>query len=314
MLRDVISPPSDVRYVFLSGKGGVGKTTIAASTAVWLADQGLSTLLVSTDVQPSLSDVLQQEVTATEALVEGVPNLMAYSVEPATSYRRHRQKLQDTLAVLDPDSVILKQMAIDAEVDCGAAQASVFELSYYLNNIDYDRIVFDTAPTGMLLEKIIAQVKYTLSMAGQIEARREAMGDAPDPKVLAEIDALEELRKLDDRAIATFRSPATAFLMTLTPEAMPLAEVERNIPILENDYGIPVRGLVINRVVPPGERDDNGFWQQRWSMQSRYIGVTRSKFPDKEIAEVHLVPEVSGLDLLRVVGNQIYGGDRVAAH
>lgn len=313
MLRDVIAASSDVRYVFLSGKGGVGKTTIAASTAVWLADQGLSTLLVSTDVQPSLSDVLQQEVTAVEAPVKGVPNLKAYSVEPAASYRRHRQKLQDTLAVLDPDSVILKQMAIDAEVDCGAAQASVFELSYYLNNTDYDRIVFDTAPTGMLLEKIIAQVKYTLSMAGQIEARREVMGDAPDPKVLAEIEALEGLRKLDDRAIATFRSPATAFLMTLTPEAMPLAEVERNIPILENEYGIPVRGLVINRVVPPGERDDNGFWHQRWSMQSRYIGVTRSLFPDKEIAEVHLVPEVSGLDLLRVVGNQIYGGSRVTA-
>lgn len=313
MLRDVISAQSPVRYVFLSGKGGVGKTTIAAATAVWLADQGLQTLLVSTDVQPSLSDVLQQEVTAVESPVEGVPNLCAYSVEPTQSYRRHRQKLQDTLAVLDPDSVILKQMAIDAEVDCGAAQSSVFELSYYLNNTEYDRIVFDTAPTGMLLEKIIAQVKYTLSMAGQIAQRRAALDETPDQATLAEIDALEQLRQLDDRAVETLRSPATAFLMTLTPEAMPLAEVERNIPILENDYGIPVRGLVINRVVPPGERDDGGFWQQRWSMQQRYIALTAERFPGKEIAEVHLVPEVTGLDLLRVVGNGIYGGSHVPA-
>ncbi len=306
MLRDLIGPGSDARYIFYSGKGGVGKTTIAASSAVWLADHGFRTLLVSTDVQPSLSDVLGQQIPASETEVSGVENLTAYSVEPTESYRRHRQKLQDTLKVLDPNSVILKQMAIDSEVDCGAAQASVFELSYYLTHQGYDRVVFDTAPTGMLLEKIIAQVKYALSMAAHITQRREALAESNDATIRAEIEALEELKRQDERAIATLRSPQTAFLMTLTPEAMPFAEVERNIPVLEDDYGIPVRGLVINRVVPPQERHDRSFWQQRWKMQSKYIKRAQERFPDKEIGEVHLVPEVKGLELLRWIGRDLY--------
>lgn len=307
MLRTVVADDPAVRYIFFSGKGGVGKTTVAASTAVWLADQGFRTLIVSTDVQPSLSDLFHQDIPAEETPVQGVPNLTAYSVEPKRSYARHRQKLQDTLRVLDPDSVILKQMAIDAEVDCGSAQAAVFELSHYLNEQGYDKIVFDTAPTGMLLEKITAQVKYALSMAAHIEERRKGGANAE-----REIDALEELRRQDDRAVAAMRSPATAFFMTLTPEAMPLAEVERAVPMLEEDYGITVRGLVINRIVPPEERDDGGFWQQRWGMQKKYIRMTEEKFSGKLIGHGQLVPEVTGLDLLREIGARLYTADVAA--
>jgi arsenite-transporting ATPase len=307
MIRDLVVEDTQVRYIFFSGKGGVGKSTIALSTAVWLADHGLNTLLVSTDVQPSLDDMLGLDVLGVERAVPQVPNLTAYSVKPADSYRRHRQKLQDTLRVLDPDSVILKQMAIDAEVDCGAAQAALFELSHYLNNKDYDRIVFDTAPTGMLLEKILSQVKYTLSMAAHIEERSNRLEAGEGDGLAEQIRALEELKSTDEQAIATLRSAQSAFFLVLTPEAMPLAEVERNVPVLEHDYGIPVRGLVINRVVPPHERDARSFWRQRWAMQSKYISLARSKFPNKSIQEVFLVPEVSGLELLRKVGSGIYG-------
>jgi arsenite-transporting ATPase len=317
MLCDLIVRPDRwaPRYIFLSGKGGVGKTTIAASTAVWLAERGFRTLLVSTDVQPSLSDILGQSISAQETPVKGVANLHAFSVEPAKSMDRHRRKMADTLRVIDPKSVILKQLATDAEMDCGAAQASVFELSYFLNHQGYHRIVFDTAPTGMHLEKIIGQVKYALAMSQQIEARRERQKESPNSDLSREIQALEELRALDDRAIAAVRSDQTAFIMTLTPEGMPLAEVERNVPILEEIYHIPVRGLVINRVVPPDERTGRSFWRQRWSMQRGYVQRTRELFATKEIGEVFLVPEVAGLDMLRNIGAQLYGiGVREAAH
>lgn len=307
MIRDLVAEDPQVQYVFFSGKGGVGKSTIALSTAVWLADHGFRTLLVSTDVQPSLDDMLGLDILGVERPVPEVPNLTAYSVKPADSYRRHRQKLQDTLKVLDPDSVILKQMAIDAEVDCGAAQAALFELSHYLNNTDYDRIVFDTAPTGMLLEKILSQVKYTLSMAAHIEERSKQLDAEGGHRLAEQIRALEELKSSDEQAIAALRSSRSAFFLVLTPEAMPLAEVERNVPVLEQDYGIPVRGLVVNRVVPPHERDARAFWRQRWAMQNKYISLAQERFPNKTIQQVFLVPEVSGLALLRRVGSGMYG-------
>lgn len=309
MLRELIAREDGggVPYILFSGKGGVGKTTIAAATAVWLADQGYRTLLVSTDVQPSLSDIFQQDIPAEEVDVEGVPRLKAYSVDPVHSMNRHRQKMTNTLKVIDPESVILKQMTTDVQMDCGAAQASVFELSYYLNHQGYDRIVFDTAPTGMHLEKIIGQVKYALAMTRHIESRRRQLEDGGDSSLADEIQALEELKALDERAITTLRSDRSAFIMTLTPEAMPLGEVERNVPILEQIYNIPVRGIVINRVVPPEERQGRSFWRQRWSMQRGYIEKARAMFADRLIVEVHLVPEVSGLPLLRSIGRRLYG-------
>lgn len=316
MIGQLVADDPNVRYVFFSGKGGVGKTTVAASTAVWLANQGFETLLVSTDVQPSLSDLFHQEIPAAETPVTGVAKLTAYSVEPKTSYERHRKKLEDTLRVLDPDSVILKQMEIDSGVDCGAAQAAVFELSHYMTEEGYDRIVFDTAPTGMLLEKITSQVKYAMSMAGHIEERRNSAEPAQD-----EIAALEELRSKDHQAISTMQSSATAFFMTLTPEAMPLAEVERAIPMLEDDYGIPVRGLVINRVVPREERADGGFWQERWKMQERYIRATEEKFSGRLIGYGELVPEITGIEWLNEIGSRLCSpvasseeGEHVAAY
>lgn len=298
------------RYIFFSGKGGVGKTTLAAATAVWLAERGYRTLLVSTDVQPSLSDIFQQEIPSRETPVAGVANLKAFSVDPEQSMNRHREKMLETLKVIDPDSIILKQMATDAQMDCGAAQASVFELSYYLSSEEYERTVFDTAPTGMHLEKIIGQVKYAMAMTAQIDRHRRLVQEGGAAESAGRIRALEELKERDERAIQTLRSERTSFILTLTPEAMPLAEVERNVPILEDIYGIPVRGLVINRVVPPEERNGRAFWRERWVMQQRYIQITRDKFPQKEIDEVLLVPEVSGLGLLRKIGERLYGSTR----
>lgn len=315
MLRSMIGrAPGAVRYLLFSGKGGVGKTTIAASTAVWLADAGFKTLVVSTDVQASLNDIFQQEISADETPIRGVSNLSAFTVDPPTSMRRHRTKMMNTLKVIDPESTILRQMEIDSEMDCGSAQASVFEFSQYLNDRRYDRIVFDTAPTGMHLEKILGQVKYTLAMAAQIEARKEMMnGAAVDlEKLKREVADLEKLKDFDAKAIETLRSNETAFFMALTPEGMPLGEVERNVPILEQIYGIPVRGIVINRVLPPSEREGRSFWTQRWNMQRKYIGAVHEKFPEKAIEEVHLVPEVSGLELLRRIGAQLYGQHAVA--
>lgn len=312
MIRDVITPKDGkTRFVFFSGKGGVGKTTISASTAVWLANQGYSTLIVSTDLQLSLNDVFGQNISSKGTKITGVPNLIAVSINGAESIDKHRQKMMKTLKVLEPDSFLLKQMEIDKTIDCGSAQAAVFELSEYLTNDEYDVIVFDNAPTGVHLEKIMAQSKYVLAMTTQIEARKKLVESLGESEVERQIKAIEEIKQKDEQAINSLRSDKTSFIMVMIPEALALAEVERNIPVLEDDYKIPVRGIAINNVLVPQERETTDFWKTRWAMQKKYLDLTYQKFKDKEIGEAPVLEEeVLGIDRLRIVGNTLYGGEK----
>ncbi len=160
--------------VVANQKGGVGKTTIAASTAVWLADQGYKTLIVSTDLQMSLNDVFRQNTVGGEIAIDGVPNLKAKSIETAVSIQRHREKMVQTLQLVDPASPILKMLDLDKGTDCGCAQAALFEFSEYLQDSrGYDAIVFDTAPAGTTLEKIMNQRNYVLSLTSQLETNKK---------------------------------------------------------------------------------------------------------------------------------------------
>jgi len=312
MLKDVIIPDDrKKRFIFFSGKGGVGKTTVSASTAVWLADQGYRTLIVSTDLQLSLNDVFEQHISSKGTNIAGISNLTAVSIDGAESIDRHRQKMMKTLKVLEPDSFLLKQMEIDKTIDCGSAQAAVFELSEYLNNDEYDAIVFDNAPTGVHLEKIMAQSKYVLAMTTQVEKRKKLVETLGEQEVERQIKAIEEIKQKDEQAIENLRSEKTSFIMVMIPEALPLAELERNIPVLEEGYKIPVRGIVINNVLFPEERKATDFWKTRWRMQKKYIDLTYQKFKNKEIGKAPVLEEeVFGIDKLRIVGNTLYGGEK----
>jgi arsenite/tail-anchored protein-transporting ATPase len=308
-LADLVKPNEGAtRYVFFSGKGGVGKTTMAASTAVWLADRGFKTLIVSTDLQKSLNDIFQQETVGDEIPIRGVPNLNAKSIETGESLQRHRAKMIKTLELIEPGSPIIKMIETDKNTDCGCAQAALFEFGDYLKNPrGYDVVVFDTAPVGTTLEKIMNQTNYALSLAAQLEAKKKLAGVLGQADMQVQIEALEEMKQDEDRALANFRSTKTSFLMVMIPEAMPLAELERDIPILEGTYLIPVRGILVNNTLPETERAASAFWQKRWAMQSKYIGITRQKFTDQVIAEIPLLEtEALGVERLRQVGRALY--------
>ncbi|MEM3587073.1 MAG: ArsA family ATPase [Candidatus Jordarchaeaceae archaeon] len=307
-MADLVAPKNGTRFSFFSGKGGVGKTTMAASTAVWLADHGYRTLIVSTDLQMSLNDIFQQETVGKEIQIKGVPNLRAKSIETAESLQRHREKMVKTLELIDPGSPIIKMIEMDKNTDCGCAQAALFEFGEYLKNPEgYDAIVFDTAPAGATLEKIMNQTNYAMSLATQLDVKKKLYGALGQRGAEEQIRALEEMKKDEDLAIENLRSEKTSFIMVMYPEAMPLAELERDIPVLETIYKIPVRGIVINNVLPEKERDLSDFWRTRWVMQARYLGITHRKFKDKAIVEVPLLEtEAVGVEKLRRIGHALY--------
>lgn len=314
MITNVIKPSEGKnKYIFFSGKGGVGKTTVSAATAVWLANQGYKTLIISTDLQLSLNDVFNQEITSQGTKITGVPNLTAISIDAAESMEKYRQRTIEMLRILEPNSIILQQMELDKKVECGSAQAAVYELTEYFNDNQYDVIVFDNAPTGAHLEKILAQSQYVLSLVNQIEKKKKLVELYGDPEVKKQVPALEKLVEKDKNAIEKLRSELTSFIMVMTAEPLPLAELTRNIPILENDYHIYVKGIIINNVLSQAERKSTSFWKERWNMQEKYINSAYQQFNNKEIEKSWLIDEeVIGVEKLKLVGERIYGGNNNA--
>jgi len=101
IIRDLITPRDEsTRFVFLGGKGGVGKSSMAAATALWLADHGYKTLLVSTDLQKSQNDILCQEVGSAETKVKGANSLEAINVDAKESIRKHQVEVLKKIGAL----------------------------------------------------------------------------------------------------------------------------------------------------------------------------------------------------------------------
>lgn len=308
-LRTEIEGALSPRYLFFSGKGGVGKTSLSSATAVWLARQGNNVLHVSTDLQKSLNDIYEQELAEQPKPVGGVERLHAVNIETAESMERHRGRIMDTLILLDPDSLLLKQMKDDYVTDCGCAQAAVFELTDYLNTTEYDVIVFDTAPASSSLQKIQTQSRTVLSLVKQIDMKRQMAEVFGDEGMFAQIEALAEIQKRDESVFEAMRSDHTVFTMILIPEAMPFAELQRGIDELEGMHRIPVKGVIVNNVLPVGQRDTSAFWREHWAMQERYIARVHEQYADRAIAEVPLLPtETVGVDQLVHIGELLYGG------
>lgn len=309
--RLVDPKPGQTSYIFFSGKGGVGKTTIAAATALRLAEAGHRTLIVSTDLQRSLDDVFGQRLEDVPTPIAGHPNLSGVTVDPPSSMEKYRGKVLETLELVEPDSIVLKQMRADATSDCGCAQAALFEFLQYLGSSEFDAIVFDTAPLGAHLEKLSAQNRYALSLTEQAETKERLAELLHDDGLRAQALALREVVDRDDRAVASLRSAFARYLFVMIPEKLPFRELERNLTILEQTHRIPIRGIVVNQVIPEPERDRTEFWRARSVMQQRYVDLARSTFQPRLVTTVDLrSTETIGSERLRGVGSDLF--DRAA--
>jgi len=276
---------SDARIQFFGGKGGVGKTTLAAAHAVAFADSGARTLLISTDPAHSTSDVLATPLGADPQQVEGP--LWAMEIDPAHEADRYvadvKARIQDTTPPRLWQEV---ERQIDvARVSPGAQEAALFERVARLLETEaaaYDRVIFDTAPTGQTLQLLSLPEMMQAWMAGLIGRRKklnaiakiwkgrrgpagEARGQADDP-VLAALEARHE-RFVRARAVLTDRAQ-TVFNFVVLPEQLPILETERAVATLDR-YQVPVGTVFVNRVLP--ERAEGAFLAQRREREHGYL-------------------------------------------
>jgi arsenite-transporting ATPase len=247
-------------YTMFGGKGGVGKTTCAAGYAVALADAGHGTLVVSTDPAHSLGDVLDTEIGREPTAV--TRNLEAVEIDPASRADRYRA-LAEALAA-DMRSVGVRVPEEDLDSLFGGAMPGADEIAAldlfgeYLDG--YDRVVFDTAPTGHTLrlldlpDTVGTAVETAASVRSQVRraadtARSMVFGPAAYRGGDEADEGFADLRERMERVEAVLRDPElTGFRVVFRPEALVLAETERLVGRLRA-YGVPATDLVANGVL-----------------------------------------------------------------
>jgi len=146
--RDIVEPSGDdTEFVFFSGKGGVGKSTVSCATATWLADNDYNTLLVTTDPAPNLSDIFGQEIGHDVTAIDDIDNLSAIEIDPDQAAEDYRQETIEPMRELLDDEQI---SAVEEQLNspCVEEIAAFDNFVDFMESPEYDMVVFDTAPTG----------------------------------------------------------------------------------------------------------------------------------------------------------------------
>jgi len=296
------------KYVLYGGKGGVGKTTCAAATALARARGGSPTLVVSTDPAHSLSDVFDASIGSEPTRIRDGLDLWAVEVDPAERVETFRGGIEAALDELEDLGISLDDDDLDDVVDAGIApgtdEAAAMDLFVdYMDDPRYDTIVFDTAPTGHTLrllelpDVMESAMGKLVTVRSQVSALADSVrglfgtDDGDDGDDGPEID-LERLQERMARAGETLRDPdRTEFRVVLVPETMAILESERLLSELSS-YGVPVGGAVVNKVLedpsPGCERCQSRHrdQQDRIAEAETRLGLSLTVVPEQR-GEVH---------------------------
>jgi len=230
------------KYLFFTGKGGVGKTSTACATAIILADQGKKVLLVSTDPASNLQDVFGMELNSKGTPIQEVPNLVVANLNPEEAAREYREGVIAPYRGKLPPSV-LRNMEEQMSGSCTVEIAAFNEFSNFITSPtiqkEYDHILFDTAPTG-----------HTLRMLQLPSAWSNFISDSTHgASCLGQLAGLESKQEIYKKAVITLGdSKLTTLVLVARPEYSPLEEAARAAKELQ-EIGVNNQILVINGVL-----------------------------------------------------------------
>ncbi|MEY7998857.1 arsenical pump-driving ATPase [Clostridium sp. Mt-5] len=278
------------KYLFFTGKGGVGKTSAACATAVALADQGKKIMLISTDPASNLQDVFSTELNNKGVKIKEVPNLIVANLNPEEAAAEYRESVIAPYRGKLPEAAV-KNMEEQLSGSCTVEIAAFNEFSNFITdeNIEkeFDHIIFDTAPTG-----------HTLRMLQLPSAWSDFIGESiHGASCLGQLSGLEDKKELYKNAVITLSDKMeTTLILVSRPEITPLKEAERASKELE-DIGINNQILIINGVL--GIHDDN-ISDAIYSKQRNALESSPKSLKDLQTYEIPLRPyNITGLKNIR---------------
>ncbi|HOK27478.1 MAG TPA: ArsA family ATPase [Methanomassiliicoccaceae archaeon] len=303
-----------MRILIYTGKGGVGKTSVAAATALRAARMGYRTMLMSTDAAHSVSDSLEVPLSGKITRVE--ENLDAMEVdmlhELETRWKEVQGYITNFMMSQGLDGITSKEMAVLPGMELMSA---LFYVEDFYKRDAYDLVVMDTAPTGETLrllsfpevsewysEKLYKMVKNMLKIARMTVGR---VVDAPLPSE-------DLLRDLEDMAARMRRVQAiltdpkiTSIRLVVNPEKMVINETKRAFTYFCL-YGLTVDGLVVNRLYP--EDSNNGCFREKIEEQRKYMQVIKESFSPLRVMTSYQQPvELVGIKSLEKLGDMVFG-------
>ncbi len=242
----ITDPP---KYLFFTGKGGVGKTSIACATAVYLADNGKRVLLVSTDPASNVAQVLGLTIGNSITAVVSVPGLSALEIDPEAAAEAYRERIIAPVRGLLPEREIAS-ITEQLSGSCTTEVASFNEFTELLANdgltANFDHVIFDTAPTGHTIRLLQLPGSWTDFLdAGK--------GDA---SCLGPLAGLDKQRSTYASAVATLQDATRTRLVLVTrAQSSALNEIARTLHEL-NAIGIHTSQIVLNGLLPDSAGGD----------------------------------------------------------
>ena len=239
-------PDVRTRYLFFTGKGGVGKTSLSCATGLALAEAGQRVLIVSTDPASNLDEVLETPLGATPTQV--LPGLFALNIDPEAAAAAYRERMVGPYRGILPDAAIRsmeEQFSGGCTVEIAAFDAFAELLGLPARTVDFDHVIFDTAPTG-----------HTLRLLTLPSAWSEFLDtNAGGASCLGPLSGLDKQKDLYAATVAELADPArTTVVLVARPEAAALREAERTRAELA-ELGVRNQWLAVNGVFVAGSGD-----------------------------------------------------------
>jgi arsenite-transporting ATPase len=283
------------KFVFFGGKGGVGKTTVSSAYGLKCAQAGQRTLVVSTDPAHSTSDVFDQQFDDEPRPVEGHENLLAMELDPEEEVERHMAEIKRRMGEQVSPAIVNE---LDRQIELahqtpGAYEAALFDrfIQVMRDSDEFDRVVFDTSPTGGTLrllslpeflddwiERLIEKRSKSIDLfekaaIGEKSARRKLESDP----IIAH---LQQRKEKFEFAGTTLRENAD-FYLVLNPDELSIRETDRAVASLQK-FGLAVDGLVLNRITPAPDDDEQGrgarYLRDRVATERERIAAIRDSF------------------------------------
>jgi len=303
-----------MRIIIFTGKGGVGKTSVAAATAVKLASEGKRTLILSTDAAHSLSDSLAVPIGPDPVLIS--ENLWGQEVNSLRETERNWGTVQGWLTTL-LDKAQLKDITTEEMLVFPGMEElfSLLQIKEHAQSGRYDVLVVDCAPTGETLrllsypnvlnwwlEKIFPTERRLIKLVRPV-AKLVNTIELPSDDVL---DSVEQLaRGLEDMQRIVLNPEITSVRLVLNPEKMVLAEAKRSFTYL-NLFGFNTDAVIVNRVLP--EEAGAGFFAHWREMQMKYEEEIVANFQPLPILKAPMMQkEVIGVPILEELAEVVYG-------
>ncbi|CAN1332414.1 ATPase GET3A [Linum perenne] len=279
----------NLKWVFVGGKGGVGKTTCSSIISILLASVRSSVLIISTDPAHNLSDAFQQRFTKSPSLVNGFTNLYAMEVDPTVED-------EEVGGNEDMDTLFSELANAIPGIDEAMSFAEMLKL---VQTMDYSVIVFDTAPTGHTLrllqfpstlekglEKMMSLKHRFGGLLTQVTRMFGIDGDFGEDAILGK---LEGMKDVIEQVNKQFKDPdMTTFVCVCIPEFLSLYETERLVQELTK-FEIDTHNIIINQVLY--NEDESKLLKARMRMQQKYLDQFYMLYDDFHITKLPLLPE-----------------------